>query len=93
MKITLREAAIIKRWKEFAAKNGLVLNSKPGYITAVAKICAKKGGACPCLPKKRPHCPCKEVFEDIKKMGCCHCMVFFDPNWKGEYGVIKKRGH
>ena len=88
--MTFKEAVIIKKWEEFARKNGLVLNSKPGYIKSVARICAKKGGACPCLPKERPRCPCQYVFSDIKKMGCCHCMVFFDPNWKGRYGVVKK---
>lgn len=80
----------IREWERLAQGRGLVLNPrKLGYIREVARIVVDKGGACPCLPKERTSCPCAEMFDDIRKMGCCHCMVFYDPDWSGEYGVLK----
>lgn len=80
---------VLAAWGEHADKHGLILNPKPGYVRNVAKIVATNGGRCPCLPNERLHCPCDEMFEDIRRMGCCHCAVFRDPKWRYPYGVVR----
>ena len=80
---------VVKIWKELAAKRGYILNEKiskkfgkPLYELA-ARAVVMTMGRCPCLPAKRPICPCEEMEEDIRKSGHCFCKVFFDPNWVG----------
>lgn len=78
---------VIRTWKELAAQKGYILNErisrkfgKPLYELAARSVVLTRG-RCPCLPAKRPRCPCDELEEDIKKSGHCFCKVFFDPNW------------
>ena len=83
---------LIQQWKEIAKRHGYVLNDrKAGFIEKTAKICiAVVHGACVCKPRERPQCPCDEMHKDIRVMGSCYCKLFLDPNWQGEYGVVRK---
>jgi len=83
---------LIQQWKEIAKRHGYVLNDrKAGFIEKTAKICiAVVHGACICKPRERPQCHCDEMHKDIRVMGSCYCKLFLDPNWQGEYGVVRK---
>lgn len=66
---------ILKRWKEFAEKNGLEFNQNIN-VDLKLDTCTKYGGACPCLPRWRKECPLPECLEDIEEANACYCMVF-----------------
>lgn len=70
----LTKKNILKRWDRFAKDNNLEFNPSEN-ISYKAGLCAKYGGACPCLPHDRT-CPEKECLEDIRKCGVCYCYVF-----------------
>ena len=65
---------ILKKWEGFAKDNNLEFNPSEN-IPYKVELCAKYGGACPCLPHNRI-CPEKVCLEDIRKCGVCYCNVF-----------------
>ena len=78
----------IKKYREYAKKNGFKLNSNKKIVEGVVKGIIKneeKFGKkyCPCrrvqeIPEqdKKIICPCIYHKEEIKKQGYCHCFLF-----------------
>lgn len=80
---------VLAAWERVAQRKGLTLHPNRAYLLGVAQIVVDGAGACPCAPAERPTCPCALMVKDIAAMGCCHCGVFRDPKWRGEYGVVR----
>lgn len=64
----------------FASRNNFKPNPIRGFDW-LAEVLDKNGGACPCKPKHRPVCPCKEASLEIESQGYCMCMNFLHPNY------------
>lgn len=74
--LTPKEEAILHRLEKFAQRNGLELFNVKGSLFDRLHTLAGNGGACPCLPKKRPFCPCKECIQECRDNEECFCRVF-----------------
>jgi len=53
----------------------------------------KQEGACPCAPKLRPVCPCKQMEAEVAEMGQCHCHIFRSPDFNEDeyYRKLKEK--
>lgn len=75
VQLTTESKAVLEGWRKFAKDNNIELAEwNPLHLRA--EQLAKNGGKCPCLPDKRPKCPCMECLEEVKKDGVCFCCVF-----------------
>jgi hypothetical protein len=71
---------ILGKWELFAKRNGLELAWFCDLISRADTVIKNKG-ACPCLPRERPHCPCPEAIEECQHKGECNCRVFLVKDW------------
>ena len=74
--LTGKEQETLKRLEEFAKTNNLSLFNVRGSLFDRVRTITKNGGACPCLPKDRPFCPCPQAVDECARNGECFCRLF-----------------
>jgi len=75
--LSLGARQVMMKWLAFSAITGIPL-AKWNPLHVRAEQLAKNGGKCPCKPKSRPVCPCRECADEVKRDGVCFCQVFGD---------------
>ena len=73
---------VLRRLDVFAKRNNLELFNGKGSLHVRVGTIARNNGACPCLPKERPHCPCPQAIQECKENGECFCRVFLTQDWE-----------
>jgi len=80
---------LIKEYEEYAKEKGFKLNPDKKIVENLIKAMLKRKESfgeryCPCRritgdkqKDKEIICPCVSHLEEIKKEGCCHCLLFF----------------
>jgi len=73
---------IRKRLEKFAKDNNLELFDQRGSLSQRIDTLSRNGSACPCLPEKRPKCPCPQAIQECKDNGECFCRVLMAKDWR-----------
>ncbi len=79
--ITPAIKARINSWQKFADETRVrhLKLSSTTNLPFQAKTCNDNDGACPCFGRRRPFCPCPEMWDELIKDGHCFCRIFNTP--------------